>query len=163
MNSNQPVIIRPFQDGDADAIIDLITQCYAEYGQKIELDTLDDDLLRIGQVYVEPRHTFQVMVDEDKIIGTVAVKTTAEGEVDLKRVFLNSDYRGRGLGKALSNWAIDWARRRGFRTMHIWSDVLYETAHHLYRGLGAEDTGERRSLGGINHVDEYYFRLDLGL
>lgn len=158
-----PLRLMPFDASYQEAEIDLLTRCYAEYGQRIELETLDEDLLAIPSTYVAPASTFQILVDRNRLVGSIAVKGLvgeeglANREAELKRVFLEPDYRGRGLGKALSNWAFAWASAAGYEVMHIWSDVLYETAHGLYRGLGAVETGEIRNLGGINEVKERHF------
>jgi hypothetical protein len=58
-------------------------------------------------------------------------------------------------------WVFEHARACGLHTLHIWSDVLYEDAHALYRHLGAEDTRQRRLLGGVNDCYELYFRMSL--
>ena len=52
-------------------------------------------------------------------------------------------------------------RAQGMTRMMFWSDVLFETAHALYRHLGATQTGERRHLGGDNDVWEFGFELEL--
>lgn len=153
----EPFELIPFKKEHSQALITLIANCYAEYGQKIELETLDRDLLCIDESYPSPESAFRILMHEEKLIGSVAVKGTGKGEAELKRVFLDPVYRGQGLGKKLSRWAHEWARNRGCRILHVWSDVLYETAHHLYRKLGARDTGKRRELGGVNNVAEYYF------
>ncbi len=146
---------------DQSSVIALIGACYGGYGQKLELETLDDDLLRIPSVYPPGPNTFRVLRAGERVVGTVAVKARSETEAELKRVFLDPDLRGRGTGKQLVLWAVDWARTRGYNVLHIWSDALYDTAHRLYRRIGAVETGEQRHLGGINNVDELYFRLDL--
>jgi GNAT superfamily N-acetyltransferase len=159
--SFEPLVLRPFRIDDEPAVIELIRVCYLEYGQKIELETLDDDLCRIPARYPWP-NTFQVLEDPlSGVVGTVAVKVLNSMEVELKRVFLKSEFRGRGLGKGLTQWAMTYARDNGAGLMHIWSDVLFETAHHLYRGLGAEESGKKRHLGGANDVYEYYFAMAL--
>ncbi|MGE3165856.1 MAG: GNAT family N-acetyltransferase [Planctomycetota bacterium] len=162
-NPFAPYELSPFEDArDRAGEIDLLTRCYAEYGQVIELDTLDEDLFEIERRYCPPASAFWVLRDGPRLVGSVAVKGIDGSTAELKRVFLDAALRGRGLGKALSRWAIDWARDAGYTRLDIWSDVLYETAHRLYLGLGAHDTGETRELGGRNHVFERGFVLDLG-
>lgn len=159
MNADRfvPFVLEPYRQEWQDAQIDLIRRCYAEYGQEIELDTLDSDLFEISTKYMEPQSTFQVLRDGNKLIGSVAVHGSDAGEAELKRVFLDREYRGRGLGKALSLWAFDWARASGYPALHIWSDAKYTVAHNLYRSLNAQETGATRLLGGINDVSEVYF------
>lgn len=162
MDRFAPLTLRPFAEGDTDAVVSVIRSCYEGYGEQIELETLDADLLAIPEKYGGPGSAFWVLTDGDEVVGTVAVKAVdppEEGE--LKRVFLRESYRGRGLGKKLSLFAFDWAREQGYQRLHIWSDVLYETAHALYRKLGATETGETRFIGGVNECWEKYFILEL--
>lgn len=158
----------------------LLTRVYAEYGQVLELDTLDADLLRVADIYAPPS-AFRVLAAPavsdslgdgpdrgalgDVVLGTVACKVTADvnGRVraELKRVFLDRSLRGQGEGYRLSLWAAEHARSAGAQTLDIWSDILFEDAHRLYMRMGAQDTGERRHLGGRNAVDERHFALKL--
>ncbi len=152
-----PFELVPFDPSHEKALIDLIASCYAEYGQKIELDTLDSDLTRIEEVYQPPGSLFRVLLENKKLVGSVAVKHLDGPAAEIKRLFVNPACRGQGLGKKLSLWVYHCAASHGCQSVDIWSDVLYETAHSLYRGLGTEDTGRRRSLGGVNDVDEFHF------
>ena len=160
-----PYRLAEFRPEHTAQVVRIIEDCYAEYAEAIELDTLDRDLLEIENVYAGPRAMFRVLLDPGpaggRPVGTVAFKMTGPCEGELKRVFLERACRGRGLGGKLVLSALDWARERGCRTAHIWSDVLYATAHRLYRRLGAEDTGTIRLLGGRNQVYERYLRLAL--
>lgn len=156
-----PYRLVPFAPRYENDLIALIASVYGEYRQVIELDTLDADLREVPRVYAGPDCAFWTLLDGERLIGSVAVKRTAPGEAELKRVFLNPAYRGKGLGKRLVQWAFAWAAARGARTLHIWSDVTYRTSHGLYRALGAEDTGRQRLLGGVNRVEEFYFRKTL--
>ncbi|OGI18503.1 MAG: hypothetical protein A3B68_07090 [Candidatus Melainabacteria bacterium RIFCSPHIGHO2_02_FULL_34_12] len=143
-------------------LIDLIRTIYKEYNQILELETLDNDLLNIKSEYGAPS-TFQVLLDKEKnnkLIGSVAVRIKNSG-AELKRVFLNEVYRGKGIGKELSTWAFNYAKNKGFKHIDIWSDVTFITAHKLYKKLGAEDTRKTRYLGGVNKVSEYYFKKKL--
>jgi len=153
----KPYRLESYGKEHEDGLIALIERVYGEYGQRIELATLDSDLLRIGKVYAPPAGTFKVLLDGQKLIGSVAVKKCGKDEAELKRVFVAPAYRRRGLGKKLSRWAHEWAGKHGCTTLMIWSDTLYEDAHSLYRGLGAEDTGRSRTLGGVNDVAEFLF------
>ena len=126
-----------------------------------ELSTLDNDLMMIEEIYAKPS-CFKLLIDGDVIVGSVAVKIKAN-EAELKRVFLDSQLHGQGLGKKLSLWAFDYAREQGCHTMHIWSGTLCTTAHALYAYLGATNTQEQRFIGGQDDCYEYYFVKDLSI
>lgn len=141
-------------------VVDLISACYSEYNEIMELDSLDADLNPIVEYYGGRTRPFFVLLDGQRVIGTVALAGKTVEAVELKRVFLSAPYRGQGIGKALSRFACAWAKDRGYRTLYIWSDTTFHTAHALYRGLGARPIGAR-PLGGRNNCSEYGFVLRL--
>ncbi len=153
-------LLRRVHGGDQNAVVQLIGNCYAEYNEVLELDSLDADLNPIMDHYGGRARPFFVLLDEHEIIASVALAEKSVTVTELKRVFLLPRYRGRGLGKALSRFACAWAKDHGYRTLHIWSDTLFHTAHGLYRSLGAECIGHR-PLGGRNDCSEWGFTLTL--
>jgi len=54
----------------------------------------------------------------------------------IEAVRVREDYRGRGLGEALMNWAIDEARRQGCALVQLTSDKSRRAAHRFYTRLG---------------------------
>lgn len=158
-NDFYPYTIIDYNDQYQDQLIELLTRIYAEYDQVIELDSLDSDLLEIKTQYNKPS-CFKLLLDGQKVIASVAVKI-ALGKIELKRVFVDPDYRRQGLGVKLSDWAFDYAKKQGCEYIDIWSDTLFTKAHQLYQKLGADKLDETRSLGGTNDIEEQHFRKDL--
>ena len=54
----------------------------------------------------------------------------------IEAVRVRQDYRGRGLGEAVMNWAIDEARRQGCALVQLTSDKSRPAAHRFYAKLG---------------------------
>jgi acetyltransferase len=73
---------------------------------------------------------------EDELLGVVRIACDPDNERAEYAVLVRSDLKGRGLGYALMNRIIDYARRRG--TGEIFGDVLRENAAmlNLCRELG---------------------------
>lgn len=146
-------------------VIEFIDKGYKFLGYSSpELDSLDNDLLKIQQVYKYPS-CFKLLLDETgKIIATVAVKIYSDKkEAELKRVFVEEALHGKGLGKKLSLWAFDYAKNHDCELMHIWSGTLCHTAHALYEKLGAKNMQTKRFTGGQDDCYEYYFIKNLFL
>ena len=54
-------------------------------------------------------------------------------------------HRGKGVGKFLVEWAVDWARRRGHRKIKLEVSEMNARARHVYESLGFHV--ERRYMG----------------
>lgn len=54
----------------------------------------------------------------------------------IEAVRVRGDYRGQGLGRAMFDWAIGEARRRGCALVQLTTDKTRTDAHRFYDGLG---------------------------
>jgi len=60
-------------------------------------------------------------------------------------VWVAPEHRGKGVGRHLMTWAIEWARSRGYRKMKLEVAETNDVARHLYESLGYRY--ERRYMG----------------
>lgn len=151
--------LEPFAPPHAAGVLDVIGLVFAEYGMTFDPPGFDADLLDVERHYAG-RGWFSVLIDGGRVVGTVAAAPKGEDVAELKRVYLLAEYRGRGLGRALIEHAIERARAAGFREMVAWSDVRLQTAHQVYDRLGFERIGER-VIDDIDHSHEYGFKKSL--
>lgn len=143
------------------AIIELIGSVFAEYGMTFDPDGWDSDLQHIGKHYLDQGGRFDVLLDGERVVGTVAVERRNATTCEIKRVYLRAEYRGQGHGRALMEHILRWITETGYRTAIAWSDIRFATAHQMYRRLGFELIGERQ----VNDADrsrEYGFRREIG-
>jgi GNAT superfamily N-acetyltransferase len=61
-------------------------------------------------------------------------------------VHVAEEWRGKGIGKQMMNWAIDAAKRRGCRRVQLTTDKQRLDAHRFYVGLGFELSHEGAKL-----------------
>ncbi|GAA0517907.1 N-acetyltransferase [Saccharopolyspora subtropica] len=94
---------------------------------------------------VGPPGATVVAVEDDRIVGTAHMQANREGRgshVATASFMVASGARGRGVGTALCEHALDWVRRRGFAGMQF--NAVVETNHaavDLYRRLGFQIVG----------------------
>jgi len=149
--------IVPFGEAHAAAVVELIGDVFAEYGMTFEPSGFDADLTAIAEHYPARGGWFAVLVDDERVVGTVAAVPRDEASCELKRLYLRPEYRGRGHGEALLAAVLDWAARHGFRSIVAWSDVRLPQAHRLYERLGFERFGER-TVDDADRSHEHGFR-----
>jgi len=70
---------------------------------------------------------------------------TPEVHAFIYDIWVAPAYRGKGIGKALMEWAEAWARKRGHRKIKLEVAETNARARHLYESLGFH--AERRYMG----------------
>ena len=125
--------IVPFQPAHTDGFRSLVADTLREFG--FEPDTeLDRDLDDPAATYA----ALWVVLDQDQVVGSVALHDLGEGAVLLKRMYLRPGQRGRGLGKQLLVLALDWARTHGMGVVRLDTSERMVAAQRLYEAHGFE-------------------------
>jgi putative acetyltransferase len=105
----------------------------AFYESKGTLDDMDD----VQKTYFENDGIFLVMTDEDRIIGTGAVRRLHDTICELKRVWLLFAYHGRGLGYQMIQELFAFAREKGYLRIRLETEPDEQRrAYDLYKRLG---------------------------
>jgi len=150
----------PFSGQHAPGVLHVIGSTFAEYGMVFEPSGYDSDLLDIPRYYGDAGGWFAVLVDEDRVVGTVGAVPRNGSTCEIKRLYLLAEYRGRGHGRALMEYILGKAVEAGYREAIAWSDVRLTTAHGVYERLGFVRFGER-TVDDIERSREYGFRKTL--
>ena len=134
-------------------VFDFTGKCFDELGKKFE---------PCGRHYYynDIEKTFEAffcMTDEEKVIGTVALKKIDAYTVELKALYLDKAYRGQHLGSRLIRAAIDEARARGFKSVVLDSMSQYKEALRLYEKCGFKNTDRFND----NAYADVFMRLEL--
>lgn len=153
--------LRAALDEDSAGIIDLITRVYGEYpGVLMDVDGEEPELRAPASAF----EAFWVVESGGEVVGCVGAKTTAaDGPpvVELKKMYVSRDLRGRGLGRRLIEHVEAYARERGAARVELWSDTRFATAHAVYEHVGYRRTGAVRELHDISDTSEYEFTREL--
>jgi len=152
--------IRRFRRGDAPAARRLIEAVWREHFHQhpdpfvrdfiyARLADVDDAQTAYGD-----RSTFLCAIADDAIIGTGAIKRFDDRECEMVRMFVASSHRGRGIGRAIADELIRFARNAGYDRIRLSSNNALAASHRLYQRLGFEPTSPWEP-GGEAH-SRYY-------
>ena len=101
-------------------------------GQRV-LEDMDD----VQQSYFDNDGIFLVMTNNDQIIATGAIRKIDGETCELKRLWLLSDYHGKGLGYRMMQELLSFARETGYQRMRLEADQEYQDrAFNFYKRLG---------------------------
>lgn len=95
-----------------------------------------DDVDHYQDVYGGERGIFLVVMDDDRIAGTGALKPFDQQTAELKRLWLLEEYHGRGLGYRLVMRLFDFARQAGYERIVLQTDIKQLRAIAFYKRIG---------------------------
>lgn len=156
-------MIRPARPEDRAAMIAIIDTCLREIDDQLFLDGEGRDVMDVEAAYTRKGGAFVVLEVDGEVIGTHATLPVdpEKGVVTFRRLYLKHEQRGKGYGRDLMQWAIDWSRANGFHEIAFWSDIRFTRAHAFFESFGFE-RGETREMNYTPlPYQEYRFSLRL--
>ena len=150
-------MIRPAQPADGPQVVELITTILSKEFPAECTAYSTEDLQELMESYRAPDNTFLVAEEDHRIVGTCGVKADGAQSAILRRLFVDSHHRGKGIGRGLLEGALQFCRGHGFREIIIRTSTGMGQAIRLCQALGFQEDG-RWSLGQVTLIR---FRLRL--
>lgn len=143
--------IREAEPGDAGALCELSAAVGGEEGAWLLATemwrSVSDERRYLRSARRHPDAAVYVVVDGDTIVGRLSVARdphpACRHVADLG-LMVAAGHRRRGIGRALLEQAVEWARRSGVRKLELHVFPWNEPALALYESFGFEREGLRR-------------------
>ena len=101
-----------------------------------ELQGFDEELRTLPGKYASPKGVLAVASLDGIAAGTVALRPLQMDACELKRLYVRSQFRRRGVGRALMQWIIGRAKSLGYKTAHGDTLPVMTDAMQMYRDFG---------------------------
>jgi putative acetyltransferase len=85
---------------------------------------------------VEDLRTAVVLYEENEPVGCGCFKKFDENSVEIKRMFVRKDKRGKGLSKKILSELETWAKEEKYERAVLETSIYFNTAQKLYSGSG---------------------------
>jgi GNAT superfamily N-acetyltransferase len=129
---------------DLPAVRTLLREYAAALEVSLDFQQFDDELAGLPGAYAPPAGVLLIARTSDDDAGCIAVRPL-DGEIcELKRLYVRPSWRGHGLGRRLTNAALDHARTAGYARMRLDTLPVMETAQALYEELGFREIAPYR-------------------
>lgn len=130
--------IRPWEQLDREEAAEIIRSALAEYGLPWEPSGADRDVFQVEDAYLAVGGEFWVIEQQGKLVGTGAYYPVERGEkaVEIRKMYLSSAVRGKGLGRYLLQELEKAIAKRGFQKIWIETASVLKEAVKLYESSG---------------------------
>jgi putative acetyltransferase len=145
MMQYQNFLIRSWQPADREAAAQVIATALAEYGLGWEPEGADRDVLQVEECYFQTGGDFWVVeqqqpMQQPTIVATSAYRPYNRGAnaVEIRKMYLNANVRGQGLGRFLLMQLEQAIQARGYDEIWLETASVLKTAVILYEKSGYE-------------------------
>ncbi len=136
--SSAPLVLRPPRVGDLGLVVSRQAALYAqEYGWNGEFEGFLAEIVAAYLKYFKPgREAGWIAEIEGEMAGSVFVVEEDAETAKLRMLFVEPAARGRGVGRALVEETIRFARGAGYRRMKLWTNNCLHAARRIYEATG---------------------------
>ncbi|MEM8971260.1 MAG: GNAT family N-acetyltransferase [Pseudomonadota bacterium] len=104
-------------------------------------NSINDELARADEAYPQANGSaLWVVKQAETIMGTFGIQRITDTDVELRRMYLDGQYRGQGLSRKMLEHAEEHARQQGFHRMILSTAELQAAAVKFYDKSGYELT-----------------------
>lgn len=119
---------------------DLFLEYAQSLGFSLCFQNFDKELAGLPGDYAPPAGRLLLAMHDDKLAGCVALHKLEAGICEMKRLYLRSQFRGKGLGRILAERIISDARQIGYQRMRLDTvEPVMKDAVAMYRRLGFKE------------------------
>jgi len=118
-----------------------IRELFLEYAQSLGFSlcfqSFDQELASLPGDYAPPNGRLLLAISKGNPAGCVALHKLDQDICEMKRLYVRSQYRGKGLGRELAERVIAEARQLGYKKLRLDTvEPVMKTAVAMYRQLG---------------------------
>ena len=113
-----------------------IEELEERFDQQGELSDID----HFQSYYFANSGLFLVVIDDNQVVGTGAVRRIDQNVCELKRLWLLEPYQGKGIGYQVLQELIKFAQAKGYKKILLETDQEQARAIRFYRKTGFQPT-----------------------
>ena len=107
----------------------------------------DEEVLGNPQRYViEPGGNIFFVLDDNLVIGTVALMKMEDGVFELTKMAVSPEVRGKKIGQKLMEYTLNYAKSQDWEKLIIYSNRKLENAIYIYKKYGFKEIPLEKEL-----------------
>jgi GNAT superfamily N-acetyltransferase len=110
-----------------------------EFGIDLEIRTMHEHSMADLEMFLPPTGCLLLAFEGDQLAGIACMRKIKEDIAEIKRMYVRSAFRGRGIGRQLLECLIEDATAIGYPRIRLDSTRFMKAAHSLYRSAGFQE------------------------
>lgn len=128
------VSIVPFQDQYSKYFYELNYDWLNEY---FYVEDYDEKVLKnCKEEIIDKDGYIFFAIYKNSVVGTMALIPRENGVYELNKMAVNKELRGNGIGNQLINFIIDFAKKKKYKSVILYSNSVLKNSIHLYNKFG---------------------------
>ena len=115
---------------------DMLIENDSTFKEYLAVQNYDDEIAHLEHKYGRPDGRLFIVYCEGKLAGCVGLRRLDAESCELKRLYVRPEFRGKHLGKILTELIIKEAREIGYEFMLLDTLPFLEAAIKMYRDFG---------------------------
>lgn len=148
--------VRNYKRADADGVYNLVASIFASEFSDIPSKGFLADLENVEKNYGQKNEGFWVVEQDGRIVGVAGVKQEDGSTALLRRLFVNPNYRGRGIGSALVKEVLDFCKEHSYKKVSFLGNSKMSAAKNALLSMGFKEE-EGVDLGQLSVYHLKYF------
>jgi putative acetyltransferase len=133
---SEQLLFRRADPDDGPAVRELVFSILEERGLPTDAHT-DADLEDLYSHYLAAGGDFRVLTTEaGEIVGSIGLKPVDKRTIELRKMYLRPEHRGRRHGRRMLEWAITRSRELGYKRITLETAAVLKEAIALYTSHG---------------------------
>ena len=157
------IVLRPVRGSDDPAVARIIREVMTEFsavGKGFSIE--DPEVDQMSRAYGEGRSIYYVLDEGGRVLGGAGIgplDEADEGICELKKMYMLSAGRNRGLGRALMERCLDAAQHMGYRQCYLETLESMHRAQALYSKYGFAPI--KAPMGATGHFgcDRWFLKV----
>lgn len=144
--TDAPFTLRPLRVGDIGWIAHRQGLLYAqEYGWNMEFEALVAEIAAQFVKQFDPAwENAWIAEHQGQAVGSVFVVKVSDSTAKLRLLYVEPQARGLGIGSALTQACITFARSKGYTTLTLWTNDILVSARRIYQAAGFKLVAEEK-------------------
>jgi ribosomal protein S18 acetylase RimI-like enzyme len=115
-------------------------ELFTEYASSLNFSlcfqNFDKELAELPGEYASPDGRLIIAMNKTKITGCIALRKFSDNTCEMKRLYVRPEFRGKGIGKKLTETVLKEAKKIGYVYMRLDTVPSMKEAIALYRSMG---------------------------